>query len=1212
MNKDNLFNQLSKSLTIPLSGFGISAENVSAHISRNLKNPIGHSSSQKALTRLYGSEQEFMANYQNFEQAYKISLAKELDSTAIGASQRRMIQAAIDAPVVNLNLIRNVSERNNLKDLLRTNVLNLEGLVKNFGAPGIPLPSSNLFRASSRYLVDQRGGAVHPAVSLINSLTMNINPEKAGIDAFSFGVSNLPSSSALSQSFETSRRLLSSTGKLFDTTKPVKIFTFDVETSGLGIYDQVRSLAASTMTLEDGKFNRNNADGFSTHFLTPQMQQYTMRDASGKTSRLGSFVYGIESLKDKDGTMLDTLVDLNTTQGRMQAVDQYKDFLRRATDADIIAGHNIQFDIQRTNMSIAGLPEFFKDKEAVSLLKKFNQMSEKGQVMDTLSIARDYLMNQLVDRIEVQGLDEVAIAQKTLIQMIAPENLLRVATGGSVTPFAVGNIASQTNLLTLIERQGDEGAKFIANLAEGTSAAHQANSDVILTEFMMRFIHTKDLQYGFDSMGTPSSQVSAARETISKSSAIVTTTNIADTRLMSDTMYRYVKSEKGLEKVSIMTENNKLLRYSRSDKAFAEYVLDEVTGQTTRIDPRLPNAIAQDEARNLILNAVEQSRKGSKSDLLDVGITYLQSSRTESILDNIAKTKQVPGIFSQQYMIDALRSGQNVVAENQFIDALSSTREFLGFSSYEYRPDIIYNTGMSRLMPEVRGAVDQPAIDNYLTKLTKGGMFSFEDPYLRRMSVELATITSAVPFMDEVQYLADQDKFVGGGIGKNIISRIIESKKGTPEQIDVSPTQFAQRVSEFNSNVGRQIGGYLSELGISFVGAQKANFLISESDTVSKPILSTELLKNIQVTVNNAQTGKAEKVNFLSKEFLSNYERNIFGLSIAETSEGKIVNLVYGNLAADASKGQRAIGARLATELSQGIMDQLTILTAGKNAESLVEEGAFKTEGQAQKVIDMLRKNSRQEKRQFRKEIARSLMDRGVVAGTQTGREAEGMIALIEHYGGGINNEVTAMQNGMSFAVIEASDDVVSMQLRADETALRVMEAEGGEAAEAARRVRSGEILEQNMELYNTTMQRATEDVSFRTRLRRSFSQKRLDKGIGGTSIARGARDARVREVYRKVGPKVGVGAAAVGLLSAGYYIAKKNRESDLYDQVMEEQPTEGKGNTSSTNYSLIDGNQQYSARRDPLVTAGVVGNLDRNKIGHTGMGPNKYDHLYR
>ena len=36
------------------------------------------------------------------------------------------------------------------------------------------------------------------------------------------------------------------------------------------------------------------------------------------------------------------------------------------------------------------------------------------------------------------------------------------------------------------------------------------------------------------------------------------------------------------------------------------------------------------------------------------------------------------------------------------------------------------------------------------------------------------------------------------------------------------------------------------------------------------------------------------------------------------------------------------------------------------------------------------------------------------------------------------------------------------------------------------------------------------------------------------------------------------------------------------------------------------------SLRRDPLSTAGVVGNLDRAKIGHTRMGPRKDNHLFR
>jgi hypothetical protein len=96
-----------------------------------------------------------------------------------------------------------------------------------------------------------------------------------------------------------------------------------------------------------------------------------------------------------------------------------------------------------------------------------------------------------------------------------------------------------------------------------------------------------------------------------------------------------------------------------------------------------------------------------------------------------------------------------------------------------------------------------------------------------------------------------------------------------------------------------------------------------------------------------------------------------------------------------------------------------------------------------------------------------------------------------------------------------------------------------------------------------------------------------------------------------KIKPKLALGTIAVGAASAGYYLAKKQRLNKMYDQTMQQQPYEDQGMIQQANSSIQQDNQQTSARRDPLVTAGVVGNLDRNKIGHTGMGPNKYNHLY-
>lgn len=99
-----------------------------------------------------------------------------------------------------------------------------------------------------------------------------------------------------------------------------------------------------------------------------------------------------------------------------------------------------------------------------------------------------------------------------------------------------------------------------------------------------------------------------------------------------------------------------------------------------------------------------------------------------------------------------------------------------------------------------------------------------------------------------------------------------------------------------------------------------------------------------------------------------------------------------------------------------------------------------------------------------------------------------------------------------------------------------------------------------------------------------------------------------------KIKPKVYMGIAAVGALSAGYYIGKRSQENDLYNDVMERQPTEPNiGPMGIKEFNQLDQEMvaQRSSRRDPLVTAGIVGNLDRNKISHYKMGSDKYSHLF-
>jgi len=1172
---NSIFDKLVSALEKPLSGFGInSSAGVVASISKNISDPIGRNAN--TLKKVFGSEDEFLSKYENFHNVYKRALTKELDSTAISTAQRRMIQAAIDAPVINLNLIRNVQQRQSLISMMRNQILDVDAMVQNFGAPGVAMPSSNLYRASTRYLVDSKSGSNHPALALINSLSFNIDPTKTGSEAFGFGKSNLPSFNALRNATEKSKSL-SKTGSIFKAN--TKILTFDVETSGLGVYDQVRSLAASTMEVQNGGVIRHNADGFSTHFITPQMEQYSMGGTSGSTTRLGTAVYREEKAAG------DLVADLTTAQGRREAVSIYKKFFKQATEADIIAGHNVQFDVQRIMMSVSGIDEFYQDKEAVQLLKKFQDMTDSGKVINSLDIARDYLTRQALEAAELAGGDEAAKIQKMVSTMFAPETLARASIGGSATPFSVGNIAGQTNLLELIESKGGlVGSNIISDLAGGS---HRANVDTVLTNFMMQFIHTGELKFGFDTLNA-SAGVNTAREAILKASAITPTTNIANVQHMSDAVYKFAMSDEGIKGAKMSTDKG-IIAFSQGD--FYEHVTDKVTGQVSE------NKLIRANVANDIRTAIDASRRGDPTDLIDTGITYAQASRVDSILNNVSKITSLSKTTSPQDLISALSKG-NTGVEDAFIDALAGTREFLGFNNYQYRPEILTEKGMTNLMSQSFGMISSTDADNYLKKLASAGIATaVDDPFMRRNFVELATITSSLPFANR------PDQYTGG-FASNIVRKIAAKAGGTGP---LSLSEHAARVSDFNANVGVRVGEYLSEIGVSFADAQTSNYLVGKGG-ISRPSISADILKDIDVTIRDS-TGASKKVKFLSQEFLADYKTNKFGLSINERESGKFVNLVFGNLAGDASAGNAVVNRRTAIELASGIVEKMQANYMSMSLAELVEKGHFENEQQAGEVLARLRGERQGGVKAFRKEIARAISDRGLTVGSIGGREAEGVVSLLEQIAGGIDNDTIAFQKGMQFAISEYGDDFVAFQGRIDDKVLAVLKQSN---PALAKDVEEGTFLRKAYETYQTSMQRAAEDTGFRKRLQRAFSSKGLDKGIFGSRFGRGLRDAEVRAAYKKIAPKVGIGVAAVGLLSAGYYIAKKNRTDNLYDEVMREQPLEGRGFVAESNNETIQSYPQSSTRRDPLVTAGVVGNLDRNKIGHTGMGPKKYDHLYR
>jgi hypothetical protein len=91
---------------------------------------------------------------------------------------------------------------------------------------------------------------------------------------------------------------------------------------------------------------------------------------------------------------------------------------------------------------------------------------------------------------------------------------------------------------------------------------------------------------------------------------------------------------------------------------------------------------------------------------------------------------------------------------------------------------------------------------------------------------------------------------------------------------------------------------------------------------------------------------------------------------------------------------------------------------------------------------------------------------------------------------------------------------------------------------------------------------------------------------------------------YEAAKPQMKIGALAISAAIVGYYASSRMQERSLLNETVETQPREIPGSRAS-----LRSPQNY--RMDPLLTSGIVGNLDANKSSHFRMGPDKYNHLF-
>jgi len=296
-------------------------------------------------------------------------------------------------------------------------------------------------------------------------------------------------------------------------------------------------------------------------------------------------------------------------------------------------------------------------------------------------------------------------------------------------------------------------------------------------------------------------------------------------------------------------------------------------------------------------------------------------------------------------------------------------------------------------------------------------------------------------------------------------------------------------------------------------------------------------------------------------------------------------------------KNGASLSEQTATEIAEQAIEKLKALVDGKTSQELVDLGHFSDVSQARMVTQRLTEGTDT----LRQQLISSLRERALTAYNVTGDVAEAATALLDQIS--VNNDALLAQSGINFSMSQAGEGYGSFQGRIDDLTVGVLQTSTTpEEAAAAAKIRSGQAAAEVMDAYNATSGRMGTDSAFVRQLKKTFSSK----GLG-----RGFRDDNIREAYQRLKPKIGLAALGVGVAAAGYYMYNKSQESNMYDETMEDQPIEANGQIRRANSSFQSSAGMTSSRRDPLTTAGVVGNLDRNKIGHTRMGPDKYNHLY-
>lgn len=962
-------------------------------------------------------------------------------------------------------------------------------------------------------------GASHPAQILLNRTMFNVNPNKPGFDAFNVGT-NLMSSRALTQMFDVHQGTGSATLKnLSDVVGGRNIKMFDVETSGIFRNSQIVQMATSDIS-SSGSIKAGSNVTF-------------------RSQQLGGLMYG-------EGKSFSDLFKSGKVVG---AEDGGKQFLDEATKMinglmeknSVIAGHNVNFDIEKLTSTMKQMDSYSSHKEAQQAVGNLFTGIESGETLlvDTLEYNRAYmndLVNTAVEAKKIDALNSGKVLSESDIAnyhrefMYAPEIMADTKIGGGAAYASVEAISLNTDLTARIVRDSQAGDQTAIDLLEQLrGGSHVADTDTLLQSFIYKYTTTSDkadrlqLKSGSAVYSAFKTESDVLRRQIYKSSALVPTKNIADVQHISQAGFNYTLTDEGIKNVSLYDNTlgaEGFIRYDPIKNDFMHYA--DKDGVITNY--------GKDEVR-ATLQAARRNDKTASSMINNLGINYGQNSRILEMGKIASAVQQAPqGDLTSETILQSLgKVYKNFSSDLSFYDQMK-----------------ISTTGTSPSSPFKVG-FGANNISEYMNKSIEvaqaatniGSPYNFLDTRSTIFSTILAEATQENASIGRAQIaLQLQDETLDG-----VSKAALETKLKTFDYASQADIFTETGVSHFRSQQS-------FAFPIQFQGQDPsiAGRIILPAETLQN-IVSEDILKQGRVSLSIANREGQDVVNAFwslgkdatAENYMPHAEKFVADALAAHESVGITKVLQDG-----VEEGLRGVGAELRSIMGAG-----------------VEQKA---------LVDL---------------IAEGMAQGGIGFANIGGQSARRVVEGAAKAGLDLANDVMVSETS---SILDISGGVVRLGAMSDQTSLAA-------AGNAAR-----------MDTANSGV------IGFMNKaanvLEESGSVDKARRVVTRSKLGREPSKALSFFIENKKG--IYGGAAALVAAGTGYYMYKNYKEDQIYDETLSEQPTSGGYSNGRMMQQTMQPTMGYSSyKRDSLATAGVVGGLDRNKIGHHKMGSNKNSHLF-